>query len=140
MFIRLFSFTVFIFLLLAATHTGGGSSPLWGVPGPVLVYQRPMDAMVDATNDLGVAVLQVCCLQFIATYIILTSLHFSSYAVDFSCTCVGGYCTRSVCSFLLCFFDSWFDKRSLLGCIAVHFPENQSKFRMKLCLLLASCW
>jgi hypothetical protein len=100
-----------------------------------------MDAMVDATNDLGVSVLQVCCLQFIATYIILTALYFSSFAVDWSYMC--GRILHKKCvlvSSLLPLNDSWFVKCSLLGCIAVHFAENQSKFRMKLCLLPASCW
>jgi hypothetical protein len=55
---------VFIFLLLGATHVGGGRSPFWGVPDPVLVHQRPIDAMVDVTNDLGVAVLQVCIIYY----------------------------------------------------------------------------
>ncbi|XP_021928799.1 uncharacterized protein LOC110834206 isoform X2 [Zootermopsis nevadensis] len=47
-----------VLILAAALVVSGGSPPLWGVPGPVLVYQRPMDAMVDVTNDFGVAVLQ----------------------------------------------------------------------------------
>jgi hypothetical protein len=69
-------------LLLAAAQVGGRSSLFWDVPGPVLAYQRPIDAMVDVTNDLGVSVLQVCYLQVIATYTILTSLYYGSFVVD----------------------------------------------------------
>jgi hypothetical protein len=53
--------------VLAAAHITGGNEPFWGIPGPVLVYQRPMDAMVDVTNDLGVAVLQVRCMHLLST-------------------------------------------------------------------------
>jgi hypothetical protein len=36
----------------------------------VLVYQRPIDAMVDVTNDLGVAVLQVRYVHFVTSSIV----------------------------------------------------------------------
>ncbi|KAJ9594286.1 hypothetical protein L9F63_014291, partial [Diploptera punctata] len=53
--------TSVVVLLVTVPHVRAGGlapSPFWGVPGPVLVYQRPIEAMVDVTNDLGVAVLQ----------------------------------------------------------------------------------
>jgi hypothetical protein len=121
LFTQLFSFTVFIFLLLAATQVGGGTSPLWDVPGPVLVYQRPIDAMVDVTNDLGVAVLQVCYVQFIASYIILKSLYFNSFAVNSNLTCTYGKKLQKcvLVSFLLPLNNSWFEEFRFLGYIAV---------------------
>jgi hypothetical protein len=137
---RIFSVTVFIFLLLAATFVGGGSSPLWGVPDPVLVYQRPIDAMVDVTNDLGVAVLQVGYLQFIALHIILKPLYLNSFAVDCNLTCTCGRKLQEKCvlvSFLFPLKNSWFEECSLLRYIAVKSVESQRTFRTKLCLLPA---
>ena len=62
--------------LLAAAQITGGNSPFWGIPGQVLVYQRPIDAMVDVTNDLGVAVLQVRYVHFVTPYIVYcTEIH-----------------------------------------------------------------
>ncbi|PSN46787.1 hypothetical protein C0J52_19141 [Blattella germanica] len=54
-------FSVLAVLLMAVANIMCGSpspSPFWGIPGPVLVYQRPLEAMVDVTNDLGISVLQ----------------------------------------------------------------------------------
>jgi len=38
---------------------GPSAPPPWAVAPPSAVFRRPMDAMVDLTNDLGVAILQV---------------------------------------------------------------------------------
>jgi hypothetical protein len=137
------SVTALIFLLLAATHVDGASSSFWGVPGPVLVYQRPIDAMVDVTNDLGVAVLQVCCLHFIASYVILKCLYFKSFAVDFNLTCTRGRKLQNKCvavSFLLPLNNPLLEDCRLLGNIAVQSVQSQRKFRTKLCLVSASYW